>query len=424
MTQNSLPCYYALGGLNLKQQFATSCPQQSDRLQWLAKGHLPSQYFNNEAFKKHRLDLLKGNWPRGCDMCQVVEEQNAGISMRQETPPDTSYTDFGTGATKFEGLKTIEIRFSNACNMACLHCSAAFSSGWMTKLKRYQPDEIDREHNLLQLTQDMHREHIDEDLRIELDTEMALEVVDDLIEHFPNLERVDFAGGEVLYQKPFLPTLKRLAEHPNAKNMFVMFHTNFNAPFDPIALSDCLDKFGSSEVKISVDCSPGMYQYFRGGDWDTLAKNIATFKSVRSKKTKIALICTTGVYQLMQFKDIMKGFVELECDFINISIIYTPEYLNPALMMLHFKDETKKELNETIAYLTKFTSKDRSDCFIAYQGIKNIWEYIHNHKVEEKHWTAFKEYIKKTDVIWKQEFNDHFTNYQFDKNTNRIYRNV
>jgi hypothetical protein len=126
----------------------------------------------------------------------------------------------------------------------------------------------------------------------------------------------------------------------------------------------------------------------------------------------------------MQFKDIIKGFVELECDYINISIIYTPEYLNPAIMMLHYKDETEKEINSAIAYLTQFTSKDRSDCFIAYQGIKNIWEYIHNHKVEEKHWTAFKEYIKKTDGIWKQEFNDYFTNYQFDKNTNRILRNV
>ena len=56
----------------------------------------------------------------------------------------------------------------------------------------------------------------------------------------------------MLYQKPFLPTLDRLAEHPNAKNMFIMFHTNFNAPFDPVALSHRLDKFGSSEVKFCM----------------------------------------------------------------------------------------------------------------------------------------------------------------------------
>ena len=423
MTQNSFPCYYALGGINLKQKFATSCPQQSDRLQWMAKGHLPSQYFNNENFRQHRLDLLNGNWPKGCDMCQYVEEQNSGVSMRQETPADISYTDFETGITKFDGLKTIEIRFSNSCNMACLHCSAAFSSGWMTKLKRYQPDYIDKEHNLIQLTQDMHRETEDEDLRIDLNTEKSLEIVDDLIENFPNLERVDFAGGEVLYQKPFMPTLERLAQHPNAKNMFVMFHTNFNAEFDPIRLNECLEKFGSSEVKISIDSSPGIYEYFRGGSWDKLADNIAKFKSVRSKKTKICLICTTGVYQIMQFRDIIQGFIDLECDYIDTSIIFTPDYLNPALMMIDFKEETLKELNSSIELLSKYPSS-RSDIFIAYQSIKSVYKYVTNHKVYEKEWIAFKEYVKKTDLIWKQEFNDYFTNYQFDKNTNRILRNV
>jgi len=423
MTENSYPCYYALGGINLKQKFATSCPQQSDRLQWMAKGHLPSQYFNNENFRQHRLDLLNGNWPKGCDMCQYVEEQNSGVSMRQETPADTSYTDFKTGKTKFEGLKTIEIRFSNSCNMACLHCSAAFSSGWMTKLKRYEPDQIDRDHRLIQLTQDMHRETEEEDLRIDLNTEKALEIVDDLNINFPNLERVDFAGGEVLYQKPFLPTLERLAEHPNAKNMFVMFHTNFNADFDPIKLNDCLEKFGSSEVKISIDSSPKTYQYFRGGSWEKLADNIAKFKSVRSEKTKICLICTTGVYQIMQFKDILQGLIDLECDYIDTSIIFTPDYLNPALMMIDFKEETLKELNSSIELLMKY-SRERSDIYMSYQSVKRIHQYVLNHKVYDKEWQSFKEYVKKTDMIWKQEFNDHFTNYKFDKENNRIYRNV
>ncbi len=420
---SSYPCYYALGGINLKQKYATSCPQQSDRLQWMSDGYLPSQYFNNKNFINHRLDLLNGNWPKGCDMCQYVEEQDSGVSMRQEVPADTSYTDFTTGITKFDGLKTIEIRFSNSCNMACLHCSQAFSSGWVSKLKRYQPDEIDKEHNLIQLTGQMHRESKEEDLRIDLNTTQAIEIAEDLNKNFPNLERVDFSGGEVLYQKQFFPTLQKLAEHPNAKNIYVMFHTNFNAPFDPVALNECLEKFGSSEVKISIDSSPQIYQYFRGGSWKTLQENIQKFKEVRSKKTKICLVCTTGVYQIMQFKDVLQGLIDLECDYIDYSIIYTPDYLNPALMMLHFGEQTLKELNSAIGLLTTYSSK-RSDIFIAYQGVKSIRKYITKHKVYEKEWIAFKEYIKKTDLIWKQDFNHFFTNYYFDKLNNRILSNV
>ena len=76
----SRPCYYALGGINLKQQFATSCPTQHQRMQWMKDEHLPSKYFNNSNFRQHRLDLLNGKWPKGCDMCQRVEELNTGIS--------------------------------------------------------------------------------------------------------------------------------------------------------------------------------------------------------------------------------------------------------------------------------------------------------------------------------------------------------
>ena len=241
--------------------------------------------------------------------------------------------------------------------------------------------------------------------------------------NFPNLERVDFSGGEVLYQKQFFPTLQKLAEHPNAKNIYVMFHTNFNAPFDPVSLNECLEKFGSSEVKISIDSSPQIYQYFRGGSWKTLQENIQKFKEVRSKKTKICLVCTTGVYQIMQFKDVLQGLIDLECDYIDYSIIYTPDYLNPALMMLHFGEQTLKELNSAIGLLTTYSSK-RSDIFIAYQGVKSIRKYVTKHKVYEKEWIAFKEYIKKTDLIWKQDFNNFFTNYYFDKLNNRILSNV
>ena len=66
-------------------------------------------------------------------------------------------------------------------------------------------------------------------------------------------EKIDFAGGEVLYQKQFFPVLERLAQHPNAKNLYIFFHSNFNAPFDVNTLNDLLKPFGQTKIKISVD---------------------------------------------------------------------------------------------------------------------------------------------------------------------------
>ena len=418
----TLPCYYALGGINFKNGFVTSCPQQSDQLVILDQEYLPSRFFNSESFKQHRRDLMSGVWPSGCDMCQRVECANSGRSMRQEEPVKLNHYH-ADGSVDFEGLRTAEIRFSHSCNMSCLHCSQVFSSGWMSKLKRYQSDSEDRQHQLHQLTGAMHRKSPDDDLTMSISTERALEIVEDLNRNFPRLERVDFAGGEVLYQKQFFPTLEKLSEHPNARRMLVMFHTNFNADFDPIRLSNLLQKFGLSRIMISVDAGPRLYPYFRQGDWQKLKSNIEAFRSV-NKKTEVNLVCTTGVYQIMEIKDIFEGFLTLDANHIDSSIIFTPDYLNPALMMLHYKEQTLQDIAKTKDYISNFRVSNirESAKTSAVQALKNIETYITNHKAEEKHWEAFKVYIRKSDSIWKQNFNDHIHNYKFVDG--EIIRNV
>lgn len=418
----SLPCYYALGGINFKNGFVTSCPQQSDQLVVLDQEYLPSRFFNSENFKQHRRDLMNGIWPSGCDMCERVECAGSGRSMRQEEPVNLKYYN-DDGSVDFRGLRTAEIRFSHSCNMSCLHCSQVFSSGWLSKLKRYESDSEDRQHQLHQLTGIMHRKSADDDLTMSISTERALEIVNDLNSNFPRLERVDFAGGEVLYQKQFFPTLEKLSEHPNARFMLVMFHTNFNADFDPIKLSNLLQKFGISRIMISVDAGPRLYPYFRQGNWQKLKDNIQSFRSV-NKKTEINLVCTTGVYQIMEIKDIFAGFLTLDANHIDSSIIFTPDYLNPALMMLHYKEQTLKDIEETKQYIKNFDASKihESAHRSALEAVENIEKYILNHNAQEKHWEAFKVYIRKSDSIWKQNFNDHIQNYKFIEE--EIVRNV
>jgi MoaA/NifB/PqqE/SkfB family radical SAM enzyme len=269
----------------------------------------------------------------------------------------------------------------------------------------------------------MHRKSPDDDLTMSISTERALEIVEDLNRNFPRLERVDFAGGEVLYQKQFFPTLEKLSEHPNARFMMVMFHTNFNTDFDPIRLSNLLQKFGISRIMISVDAGPRLYPYFRQGDWQKLKKNIAAFRSVNNK-TEINLVCTTGAYQIMEIEDIFKGFLTLDANHIDSSIIFTPDYLNPALMMLYYPEQTLQDIEETRKYIENFdVSKIRESAHrSALQALETIETYITNHRAEKKHWEAFKVYIRKSDAIWKQNFNDHIHNYKFVDG--EIVRNV
>ena len=440
-----IKCYYTLGGINYKNGFVTSCPQQSDQLYVIEEGKSikPSDIINSDGFKAHRKEMMSGTWSTGCHLCKEVEEAGAGKSMRQDYPPDDSTYNPETGEIFLSGVKHVELRFSNACNFACLHCSVVYSSGWMSKLKHYEPDEEDKKHNLIQLTKRMHRSSDTDTLSIDLSMENMEQIVRDLNAHFPNIEKIDFAGGEVLYQKQFLPCLELLSLHPNRDNIAICFHTNFNAKSDLNKLYNLLILFGSNldagmrtTIMMSLDSGKNIYPYFRTGNWDVLKENVRTFQSFDvGNKIYMTIVCTTSAYQIMDLVNVFESFLELDINGINSSIVYTPRYLNPSLMMLKFADnvlddiaKVKKLINEE--KIRRFANIDETinlrswspryklftDLHRARIAIDNIETYVKNNVPTAEEYEALQVYIRKTDVIWKQDFNEHFKAYKFINN--------
>ena len=442
-------CFYTLGGINYKNGFVTSCPQQSDQLYVINenKSIKPSNIINSEGFKKHRLEMMRGDWSVGCHLCKEVEEAQAGHSMRMDYPADETYYNATTGEIDFQAVKHVELRFSNACNFACLHCSDVYSSGWMSKLKHYKADEEDHKHQLVQLTRRMHRASADDTLSIDLDIDNMTEIVNDLNANFPNIQKIDFAGGEVLYQKQFFPCLELLAKHPNKDNITICFHSNFNAKADMSRLYELLLPFGgmvdpntnvrspSCTIMMSLDSGKNIYPYFRTGDWEVLKKNVETFKNLdKDKKIKMVIVCTTSAYQIMDICNIFESFLELDVDTINSSIVYTPKYINPALMMIEHRESVLKDISEAkniimkekvrrftnIAESVKLRSwqpefKHFTDLYSAQLALENIKQYITNSTlVSDKEYEAMKVYIRKSDSIWKQNFNNHFVKYKYE----------
>lgn len=438
-------CYYALGGINYKNGFVTSCPQQSDQLYVIEEGKSikPSDIINSDKFKQHRKEMMSGTWSSGCHLCKEVEEAGAGKSMRQDYIADDSKYDADTGEILLSGVKHVELRFSNACNFACLHCSVVYSSGWMSKLKYYEADEEDKKHNLIQLTKRMHRSSDTDTLSIDLSMENMEQIVKDLNANFPNIEKIDFAGGEVLYQKQFLPCLELLSLHPNRDNIALCFHTNFNAKSDLAKLYELLMRFGSNldvglktTIMLSLDSGKNIYPYFRTGDWDVLKENIKTFQSYDvGNKIYMTIVCTTSAYQIMDLVNVFESFLELNINGINSSIVYTPRYLNPSLMMLKFPDKVLADIAKVKSMIQRekikrFSNIEESvkrrswnagyrmftDLYSARLAIENIEAYVKNNIPTTEEYDALQVYIRKTDTIWKQNFNDHFTEYKFIDN--------
>lgn len=439
----SILCYYTMSGINYKNGFVTSCPQQSDQLHLYNTTHVikPSDIINSEGFKKHRKEMMSGNWSKGCHLCKEAEDIGAH-SMRQDYTPDVSHYNVETGEVNFSSIKHLELRFSNACNMACLHCSDVYSSGWMSKLKNYQPDEEDRKYKLIQLTKTFHKQSPDEDLTISISIDEMEQIVDDLNLHFPNIEKIDFAGGEVLYQKQFFPCLERLAKHPNAKNIYLTFHTNFNTNFDPLKLASLLSVFKQGIIHVSLDAGTNIYPYFRTGNWDVLKANIKKFREA-DKKSELTIVCTTSAYQIMDIENIFESFLSLDIDRIDSSIAYTPRYMNPSVMTIKFKDEVYNDIQDTYKMINAEKAKRMNnldeykhlrswnpifrkfeDIESAYQAVRNIEQYVFNRQAKQEEYESFLVYIRKTDSIWKHNFNDYMKNYKFENNQLMRVKNV
>lgn len=427
-----LVCPYAIGGINYKNGFVTSCPQQSDQLYVIKDEKFvePSKIINSENFKKHRKELMSGVWSPGCHLCQETEAVGSK-SMRHDFGSfkgfkSLKYYNKETGEIDFKGLKHVELRFSNSCNMSCLHCSDVYSSGWMSKLKNYTPDDEDKKYKLIQLTREFHKETTDEDLSISISIDEMERIVNDLNTNFPGIRKIDFAGGEVLYQKQFLPCLKKLADHPNVKNIELTFHTNFNAKFSPEDLSNALKPFGKSLIHISVDAGKNIYDYFRTGNWDVLVENINRFRKVNNF-TELNAVCTTSAYQIMDIENIFESLIMLNIDTIDSSIAYTPRYMNPAVMMFDFKNYVISDIECTQRIIDKklkksilnvrgyfLTPLEIKKLHTAKEALKNIKNYILNcNNISYSDYESFLVYIKKSDKIWKQNFNDHIKKYQY-----------
>ena len=425
-----ISCYYALGGINYKNGVITTCPRQADQLVFANETILPSKIFNHKNFRSLRKKMYEDKWPSGCDTCENMEKNNLS-SMRMDYQLDSNNVfhkhDINGQAEKSnvklmqcynsnthevtnEGLKHVEFRFSTACNFSCLHCSKVYSSGWSKKLAGYEPDDETIRYDLRQLLGTEHRHGPNDKNEMSLTTKEALMIAEDLNEHFPNIEFIDFAGGEVLYQKQFFPTLKKLSEHPNAKNMLISFHTNFNADFDVYELSDVLSSFGQSSILISIDAGRSFYSYFRhGGTWDKLEQNIKNFKQYNNF-TSVDISCTTSIYQMFDIYDVFDSFFSLNC-FFDASIVQTPQYLDPSLIFHEYKKETIDDIKKTDELISKYNKNLNARHWFNY-----IVNYVMNTKISYNHFNRWLIYRKKSDEIWGQNFNDYFKNYQIVDN--------
>ena len=218
-------------------------------------------------------------------------------------------------------LQTIDVRWTNLCNFACVYCGPRFSSRWSDELgiKKETPS-----------------------------SEQLARFKEYIYKHAGQLKHVYLAGGEPLLMKENLELLQQL--NPN-----VNLRINTNLSKVDTGVFDRVCEFKNVHWTVSVETTKEEFEYIRfGGRWSDFLNNLNAIRKLDHK------ISFNMLWFLLNY-DTVFGCVDYlkELGFHNNSFIIgaltTPDYLNirhlPESVLHLLKMKLESRINERPGYL-------------------------------------------------------------------------
>jgi len=259
-----------------------------------------------------------------CQTCYDLEHGKKGfdiISDRvfylrelKDTPADLYQ------ANQFD-LATIDVRWTNLCNLACVYCGPEYSSRWAQELSIQTAQPTAQQ-------QQAFKQYI--------------------FDHVSQLKHVYLAGGEPLLMKENLELLQNL-------NPGVSLRINTNLTKTDTRVFETICKFKNVHWTVSLETLSDEFEYIRFGHrWQDFMDNLKTIRSLDHK------ISFNMLWFLLNYDSIFDCVDYLKClGFHNNSFIIgallSPEYLNirhlPENVLHLLKDKLQRKIDEQPGYL-------------------------------------------------------------------------
>lgn len=251
---------------------------------------------------------------RGKTGFDIISDRIFYIRELKQTPLDLYQ------AGKFK-LQTIDVRWSNLCNFACVYCSPQFSSKWANEMN----------------------------IRAEVPTEKQQEEFQEYIyNNAKNLKHVYMAGGEPLLMKENLELLQKL-------NPDVQLRINTNLSKVDTQVFDTVCNFKNVHWTVSVESIEDEFEYIRyGGQWKDFLENLAMIQQRSHKISFNMLYFLLNYDSLFNCVDYFKVLGFHNNSFI-IGALLQPDYLNirhlPNGVLQSIKYKLESKINNRPGYL-------------------------------------------------------------------------
>jgi sulfatase maturation enzyme AslB (radical SAM superfamily) len=269
-------------------------------------------------------NIIDRNPAAGCHTCHELEHGKEGfdiISDRIFYIREFKKTPLDTYRVGNHDLQTIDVRWTNLCNLACVYCSPEFSSKWADELgKKIQQPSAQQQTNFGNY----------------------------IYQHARNLKHVYLAGGEPLLMKENLKLLREL-------NSEVNLRINTNLSKVDTGVFDAVCGFKNVHWTVSAETVQEEFEYIRfGGRWSDFLDNLNTIKRLDHKISFNMLWFLLNYDTVFDYVDYLKGLGFHNNSFV-IGALLTPDYLNirhlPDTVLNSLKSKLQSRINENPGYL-------------------------------------------------------------------------
>lgn len=218
-------------------------------------------------------------------------------------------------------LQTVDVRWSNLCNFACVYCGPQFSSKWSNELKVLHTVPNDQQ---------------------------AADFKNYIYTHARQLKHVYLAGGEPLLMKENLELLDLLSPDVNLR-------INTNLSKVDTRVFDRVCEFKNVHWTVSVETVEDEFEYIRhGGSWQDFLDNLVTINKLQHKISFNMLHFLLNYQSLFGCVDYFKNLGFHNNSFI-IGPLLKPEYLNIRQLPTDTLDsvaiELERRINQSPGYL-------------------------------------------------------------------------
>lgn len=296
----------------------------------------------NVALKK---DMLADRMPANCSGCHLQEKHRSNLSSissrlyyHKELGKHMDMKMFDD-ATNFS-LKHVDLRWTNACNQACVYCSPELSSKWAQEMG----------------------------VRIKSDTEARERVKQLVYDNIEGLENVYLAGGEPMLMKENFDFLKRLKQANPGCNVRV----NTNLSTTKTGIFELLCDFENVHWTVSVETIGRQYEYIRHhGSWSDFTENLQEIKKLDHKISFNMLHFILNHMSLFQCVDHLKSLGFHDNSLI-IGPLYSPRHYNILNLPEAMLDRVKNEIQQRLTHGAEGYLKNSYENLLTYYN-DTIW---------------------------------------------------